>query len=162
MKDWTEVFESYPQAEQIFVVDDMPFTERGHADSHARATGHTVVVVARPVPADDLAVEEGGEPLKDSKKGGKKALLTAALLLAFFVVTPTWAQVVQDSTATGGGGLGNFIKTNWLALLAGLIALAEVVVRLTPSDRDNSIVNFIKSLLDAIIPNRRTTGGSHV
>lgn len=75
-----------------------------------------------------------------------------------------YAQITTDSTDSGGGsggGLGAFLKTHWLALVLGLFGLLEVIVRLTPSDRDNSIINFLKSLLDAILPNRRSTGGEH-
>ena len=58
---------------------------------------------------------------------------------------------------------------NWLiehyadliAIVVGLIAVAEIVVNLTPSEKDNSILLKIKNALAAIIPNFRKGGGTH-
>jgi len=49
------------------------------------------------------------------------------------------------------------------SLALAVFALLEVVVRLTPSEKDNSIVNKVVTfgayILDFIIPNRRKGGG---
>lgn len=58
---------------------------------------------------------------------------------------------------------------NWLienyvdlvAILAGLIAVAEIVVNLTPSEKDNSVLLKIKNLISAIVPNFKSGGGTH-
>jgi len=58
---------------------------------------------------------------------------------------------------------------NWLmehyadliAIVVGLVAVAEIVVNLTPSEKDNSILLKIKNTLSAIIPNFRKGGGTH-
>jgi replication-associated recombination protein RarA len=58
---------------------------------------------------------------------------------------------------------------NWLmehyadliAIVVGLIAVAEIVVNLTPSEKDNSVLLKIKNALSAIIPNFRKGGGTH-
>lgn len=55
----------------------------------------------------------------------------------------------------------DFIKNNWGALLAAILVFIEAIVRLTPSEKDNSIFNWIKRILDAIIPNKDTTGETH-
>ena len=47
----------------------------------------------------------------------------------------------------------DFLIKNWIPLFWGLIAFIEIIVRLTPSQRDNSIFNIIKRILDLIIPN---------
>ena len=52
-----------------------------------------------------------------------------------------------------------FILANYVALIFGAIALAEVVVRLTPTTKDDSIVNIIKRIADAIFPNHKKKGG---
>ncbi len=48
-------------------------------------------------------------------------------------------------------------------LILAVFAVAEVVVRLTPSEKDNSILNKVVSvstyLLDFLIPNRKKGGG---
>tara|TARA_B100001939_G_scaffold337133_1_gene341053 strand:+ start:625 stop:855 length:231 start_codon:yes stop_codon:yes gene_type:complete len=49
------------------------------------------------------------------------------------------------------------------SLVLAVFALLEVMVRLTPSEKDNSIVNKVVTfgayILDFIIPNRRKGGG---
>lgn len=53
-----------------------------------------------------------------------------------------------------------FFKENWVALLFGLIALAEVVTRLTPTEKDNTILEWVKKLLGVVLPNRKKDGGT--
>lgn len=55
---------------------------------------------------------------------------------------------------------GNFLLDNWGALLMGLLGFVDLVARLTPSEKDNSIVNFLFSLFSSIIPNLKKGGGS--
>jgi hypothetical protein len=61
-------------------------------------------------------------------------------------------QVLEDPTAYVG----------WKELVLALFALLEVGVRLTPSEKDNSIVNkvvmFGTYILDFIVPNRKRNG----
>ena len=60
-----------------------------------------------------------------------------------------------------GVSIWKFILSNWVALLFALGAFLEAIVRLTPTQKDDSILNFIKNILDSFIPNRRTGGGTH-
>ena len=50
-------------------------------------------------------------------------------------------------------------------LILALLLVAEVIVRLTPSQEDNSIVNniggWIRGILDVLVPNRDKDGGRH-
>jgi hypothetical protein len=55
---------------------------------------------------------------------------------------------------------GNFLLDNWGALLMGLLGFVDLVARLTPSEKDNSIVNFLMTLFNTIIPNLKKGGGS--
>ncbi len=55
----------------------------------------------------------------------------------------------------------DFISEHWIVLLAALIGLGEVIVRLTPSKKDNSILTLIKVIIDALIPNFKVRGGTH-
>lgn len=52
---------------------------------------------------------------------------------------------------------------DWKVIVLAIFGLAEAVVRVTPSDKDNSIINKVvligTYLLDFIVPNRRKTGG---
>jgi len=46
-------------------------------------------------------------------------------------------------------------------LVMALILLLEIVVNLTPSDKDNSILLKIKNAVAFIFPNRKKEGGTH-
>lgn len=54
---------------------------------------------------------------------------------------------------------GNFFVRNWEALFLGLLGFYDVIARLTPSTKDNSIVNLLTRLYNAIIPNFKKGGG---
>lgn len=51
--------------------------------------------------------------------------------------------------------------TDLIAIVVGLIGVAEIVVNLTPSEKDNSVLLKIKNALSAIIPNFKRGGGTH-
>lgn len=70
--------------------------------------------------------------------------------------------VFAGLTAFGqdGGGVGEFLKEHWLALLIGVLAFAEVITRLTPTKRDDTILEWIKQIIGVIFPNRKVGGGS--
>ena len=53
-----------------------------------------------------------------------------------------------------------FLKENWVVLLFGLLGFAEVITRLTPTTKDDTIIQWIKSILDVLIPNRAKGGGT--
>lgn len=66
MEKFKSVFDSYPDAQIIFVVGDMPFLEARHAESHSRSTGQPVIPIHRP--KDEEPSDESAEP-KKGKKG---------------------------------------------------------------------------------------------
>lgn len=43
-----------------------------------------------------------------------------------------------------------------IAAIFALLAVAEVVARFTPSDKDNTVIQKIKEFLDKWVPNRAT------
>ena len=45
-------------------------------------------------------------------------------------------------------------EIDWTTLVWSLIEIIEVVVRLTPSEKDNSILNKVVWFIDKVIPNR--------
>lgn len=51
--------------------------------------------------------------------------------------------------------------TDLISIVVGLIGVAEIVVNLTPSEKDNSVLLKIKNALSAVIPNFRKGGGTH-
>lgn len=52
-----------------------------------------------------------------------------------------------------------FIQEHWVALLLALLAFIEVIVRLTPTEKDNRIFTIVKNIIDFFIPNRKKGGG---
>ena len=57
--------------------------------------------------------------------------------------------------------MGEFISQNWLELLIGIMALAKVVINLTPTESDNKVFGWLDSIFNVIIPNYKTGGGTH-
>ena len=86
------------------------------------------------------------------------------LISASLPETTISASVSSSIEATVGDAVpvatGNFFTNNWGALLMGLLGFADLVIRLTPSVKDNSIFNFLSSIINAIIPNLKKGGGS--
>lgn len=48
----------------------------------------------------------------------------------------------------------DFFQSNWAELLFGVMALAKVVVRLTPTVKDDAIFGKIDTLISALVPNK--------
>jgi hypothetical protein len=48
-----------------------------------------------------------------------------------------------------------------IAIIAGVVVVAEIVVKLTPSEKDNAFLVRVVSALSALIPNFRKGGGTH-
>ncbi len=51
-----------------------------------------------------------------------------------------------------------FLKAHWAELLAGLMAFAKVVVRLTPSAKDDAIFGKIDKVIEWLVPNITKSG----
>ena len=69
-------------------------------------------------------------------------------------------QSESEQTNVGQETIGNFFSDNWGALVMGILGFVDLVARLTPTEKDNSIVNFLMTLFNAIIPNFKKGGGS--
>lgn len=59
------------------------------------------------------------------------------------------------------GGFWAWAKSNWVGLVLALFTIAEAVVRLTPSEKDDSLINLLKRWVDKFLPNRAVGGGAH-
>lgn len=55
--------------------------------------------------------------------------------------------------------LGDFLSLNWGVLSLGLLSFLEIVTRLTPTEKDNTVLKFLSNILNAIIPNLKKGGG---
>jgi hypothetical protein len=56
---------------------------------------------------------------------------------------------------------GEFFKLYWGRILLGFLGFVEVLVRLTPTTKDNSILSFIMLIVNGLIPNFKEDGGTH-
>jgi ABC-type enterochelin transport system substrate-binding protein len=55
--------------------------------------------------------------------------------------------------------VGGFLAQNWGILSLSLLSFLEVVTRLTPTEKDNTVLTFLSNILNAIIPNFKKGGG---
>lgn len=85
----------------------------------------------------------------------KKILFILTALFAFAVSAFCQGpEVVKDSFL-------DVLAENWAVVLTATLVFAEAIVKITPSEKDNSILNFIKKILDFVLPNIRKGGGEH-
>ena len=68
-------------------------------------------------------------------------------------------QIAFEQTDDDKGETGNFFLRNWGILSVSFLAFCDVVARLTPTKKDNSVVNLLVTILNAIIPNFKKGGG---
>ena len=125
---------------------------------------HPVLVSGIP---QDVSVLGSGHPELVSGTSQEASVLgsdpSAELISAGLPSTTISASVSSSIVATVDDAVpvstGNFFTNNWGALLMGLLGFADLVARLTPSVKDNSILNFLSTILNAIIPNLKKGGG---
>lgn len=111
---------------------------------------------------------------------------TMILLVAFLIVMATGSQAGpagtadqqtvtvenrQTATATvtqemgvvqleaDNQSVGGFLSKNWGILSLSLLSFLEVITRLTPTEKDNTVLTFLSNILNAIIPNFKKGGG---
>ncbi|HMO63305.1 MAG TPA: hypothetical protein PKC39_14565 [Ferruginibacter sp.] len=57
-----------------------------------------------------------------------------------------------------------YLQDNWATIITIIVALLpalELIVRLTPTKKDDTALDWFKKLFDAIVPNRKAGGGNH-
>ena len=53
-----------------------------------------------------------------------------------------------------------FLIENWYSILIGLVPVVWIVVRLTPTEKDDKIWGFIAKMIN-MIPDNKKGGGKH-
>lgn len=79
-----------------------------------------------------------------------------ALIFSLLLVTLAFAagQPAEPAEAAGSAvPVWDFLASNWAELLMGLLAFVKVVVRLTPTVKDDAVFGKIDSLIGWFIPN---------
>lgn len=54
-----------------------------------------------------------------------------------------------------------FLKVNYAEIMSIVIPFLWLIVRLTPTNRDNDMLAKLIRILDIIFPNRKKGGGTH-
>lgn len=57
-----------------------------------------------------------------------------------------------------------WVIDNWvniIAIVVALVPLLDIVVRLTPTKKDDTLLGLVKKFLDTFFPNKKTGGGQH-
>jgi len=80
---------------------------------------------------------------------------------AYELQTPVYlVQDLEDPPAVSDRSFVDILKDNWMMVLLGLLGFIEVIVRITPTQKDDSLLNKLYKILDFLIPNLRKTGGT--
>lgn len=74
---------------------------------------------------------------------------------------PTIPTDTEDPDYSFWSALWLWIKSHWAESILGVLAIIEVIVNLTPTDKDNSWFAWLKGLIQKILPNRSSSGGVH-
>ena len=53
----------------------------------------------------------------------------------------------------------NYITENWEFILPIIIAIYELVIRVKPTNKSKSIVNWVAVVFDKVVPNLKKGGG---
>ncbi len=77
-EDFTDVFEAYPETDEIFVVDGMPFTNKEHALGHERGTKKPLVTIKRSGATVKAAAEQPTKPKTKKELAAELEALAAA------------------------------------------------------------------------------------
>lgn len=70
------------------------------------------------------------------------------------------ALSVTVSTREQGQSLFSWAAFNWVGLVTILLFILQIVVNLTPTDKDDNVFNLFKRLANAIIPSNKRGGGT--
>ena len=106
-----------------------------------------------------LAMTIGNQVTASTLTGSGSALVTSSGSESTKASVAGDVQIAFEQTSDDNKTPGNFFLQNWGALTMGLLAFFDVVTRLTPTTRDNSIVNLLATIINAIIPNFKKGGG---
>ncbi len=109
--------------------------------------------------------QDRASPLSQDKQELLKSTFdTTEVPMDYLVSEADVIDVKQDSTiaaedSSKATNLSAFASDNWGIIIISLLVITEAIVRITPSEKDNSLLLYYKSILNYIIPNRRKEGG---
>ena len=69
-------------------------------------------------------------------------------------------KVAYEQQSDTAGTAAGFLGISWENISFAVLSVIEVIVRIIPSAKDNSILNFISRFINYLVPNLRTDGGT--
>lgn len=79
------------------------------------------------------------------------------VILFLIIIVVSAAMFAQDSTGSGDGGVAGL--PSWVYTAGAIVlALYELVIRFYPTAANYSIIGFIITIIQKILPNKSTTG----
>lgn len=113
---------------------------------------------AQPQPVPDRAETSAASPSPvEHLAPGAQTVVTVA-------PSPVSVRQAQVFGGSGISGIMAFLAEYWQKISAVILAAAtfiEVVVRVTPTEKDNGWFSWLKKILDKVIPNNKVGGGTH-
>ncbi len=105
-------------------------------------------------------LEEISTKAKAEKMDGCVSAETRRVLDSLLAANPTKVNVgVPVAVEPEKPDTWVWLRKNGIALVGGLLALWEVIARLTPTERDNTVLAWVQRLLSVFVPNRKIGGG---
>jgi hypothetical protein len=83
--------------------------------------------------------------------------LSFLILIAVCLCLPLLAQEANpDAGQVVSEGLGvlEFVLLHWVSILLSVIGVIEVIVRLTPTTKDDAWFKWLRRIVDSVVPNR--------
>lgn len=77
---------------------------------------------------------------------------TLFILIAMICIAVV-AMATGETTPETPGGVWNFLMANWAELLIAFMAFVKVVVRLTPTLKDDRVFGYLDDLIAFFVPN---------
>jgi len=69
-------------------------------------------------------------------------------------------KVAFEQQSDTAGNAAGFLGISWENISFAVLSVIEVIARIIPSAKDNSILNFISRFVNNLVPNLRKDGGS--
>lgn len=121
-----------------------------------------------PLPDDAIRNQEYEQPMTQSERlqadKYHQYMPTGKVIQASYWQPEDPVDEGEDTIEEHTNGWFDWIKHNLagiISLVLALMALIEIIVQLTPTERDNAWFRWLKNIVSSIIPNNKSSGGQH-
>lgn len=121
--------------------------------SQAGDIPHGLVTMPEVAALPDQLIESGGASLYAQNTPTDQLNDASTALVADVPGTVVNDSLPASDASTSSTTVLNILKTNWAELLFGLLAFIKILVRLTPTLKDDTVFGKIDSLISWLVPN---------